>query len=103
LNRDFVQALAAMQQPAAQGKGTGSKEQAQAASEAKPAAEARANRAPDGSGKPVSENRKVEGYEMEESKPATGGGSAPIPWLFLLGFAVLVGLVAWGYRRGGRD
>jgi len=103
LNKEFIKALEAMQQPAAQGKGTGSKEQAQAASEAKPAAEARANRAPDGSGKPVSENRKVEGYEMEESKPATGGGSAPIPWLFLLGFAVLVGLVAWGYRRGGRD
>jgi cobaltochelatase CobN len=51
--------------------------------------------APDGSGK------KVEGYEMQ-NVAATGASSAPIPYLFLSGFLIAIGLVLWGWRRFGR-
>jgi len=47
--------------------------------------------APDGKGK------KVEGYEMQEVS-ASGGSSAPIPYLFIIGFLVFIGLIAWGFR-----
>jgi len=49
--------------------------------------------APDGSGK------RVEGYEMQDVSAATGASSAPIPYLFLIGFLVFIGLIAWGFRR----
>jgi len=49
--------------------------------------------APDGSGK------RVEGYEMQDVSAATGASSAPIPYLFLMGFLVFIGLIAWGFRR----
>lgn len=48
--------------------------------------------APDGSGK------KVEGYEMQDIN-ASGASSAPIPWLFLLGFLVFLGLIMLGWRK----
>lgn len=48
--------------------------------------------APDGKGK------KVEGYEMQDVS-ASGASSAPIPYLFLIGFLVFIGLIAWGFRR----
>ncbi|MFB3926228.1 MAG: cobaltochelatase subunit CobN [Syntrophales bacterium] len=51
--------------------------------------------APDGSGK------QVQGYEMQ-NVAATGASSAPIPYLFLLGFLIFTGLVLWGWRRFGR-
>ena len=42
----------------------------------------------------------VTGYEMKEVETAQqGGSSAPIPYLFLAGFLVFVGLIAWGFRR----
>lgn len=44
----------------------------------------------------------VEGFEIQEtSVPSAGGGgsSAPIPYLFIIGFIVFVGLVVVGYRR----
>ncbi len=47
-------------------------------------------KAPDGSGK----GEQVKGFEMKESgQPASGAASAPIPWLFMLGFALVVGLI----------
>ncbi len=49
--------------------------------------------APDGKGK------KVEGYEMQDVISATGASSAPIPYLFLIGFLAFIGLIAWGFRR----
>jgi cobaltochelatase CobN len=49
--------------------------------------------APDGKGK------KVEGYEMQDVSAATGASSAPIPYLFLIGFLIFIGLIAWGFRR----
>ncbi|MCL4536196.1 MAG: cobaltochelatase subunit CobN [Nitrospirae bacterium] len=48
---------------------------------------------PDGSGK------RVEGYEMQDVSAATGASSAPIPYLFLIGFLIFIGLIAWGFRR----
>jgi cobaltochelatase CobN len=48
--------------------------------------------APDGKGK------KVEGYEMQDVS-ASGSSSAPIPYLFLIGFLAFIGLIAWGFRR----
>ncbi len=48
--------------------------------------------APDGSGK------KVEGYEMQDVN-ASGASSAPIPYLFLIGFLVLIGLIAVGWKK----
>ncbi|MDI6781864.1 MAG: cobaltochelatase subunit CobN [bacterium] len=41
----------------------------------------------------------VTGYEMTDVDTAQGGSSAPIPYLFLAGFLVFVGLVALGFRR----
>ncbi|MDI6736039.1 MAG: cobaltochelatase subunit CobN, partial [bacterium] len=41
----------------------------------------------------------VKGYEMKDVNTTTGGSSAPIPYLFLAGFLVFVGLVALGFRR----
>ncbi|MFH1962358.1 MAG: hypothetical protein ABIJ30_05730, partial [bacterium] len=42
--------------------------------------------------------RVVKGYEMKDVA-ATGGASAPIPYLFLAGFLVFIGLIALGFRR----
>jgi len=60
-------------------------------------------RAPDGSGKGA-KGSQVAGYEVEEVKSgaaAGGASSAPIPWMFMAGFGVLVALAAWGFRKGG--
>jgi len=48
--------------------------------------------APDGSGK------RVEGYEMQEVS-ASGASSAPIPYLFLIGFLVFIGLIMYGFKK----
>ncbi|MEW6675695.1 MAG: cobaltochelatase subunit CobN [Nitrospirota bacterium] len=48
--------------------------------------------APDGSRKTVT------GYEMQEVN-ASGASSAPIPWLFLMGFLVFLGLILLGWKR----
>jgi cobaltochelatase CobN len=48
--------------------------------------------APDGKGK------KVEGYEMQNIT-ASGASSAPIPYLFFIGFLIFIGLIALGWRR----
>jgi cobaltochelatase CobN len=48
--------------------------------------------APDGKGK------NVEGYEIQDIN-ISGGSSAPIPYLFIIGFLVFIGLIAWGFRR----
>ncbi|MDP3049531.1 MAG: cobaltochelatase subunit CobN [Thermodesulfovibrionales bacterium] len=49
--------------------------------------------APDGRGK------KVEGYEMQDMSASSGGQSAPIPYLFLIGFLVFIGLIMFGFRK----
>lgn len=50
------------------------------------------SRTPGGKEKPVT------GYEVEETGPG-GGSSAPIPYLFLIGFVLFIGLIALGFRR----
>jgi len=40
----------------------------------------------------------IKGYEMKDVA-AAGGSSAPIPYLFLAGFLVFIGLIALGFRR----
>lgn len=110
LNRDFVKALEVMKMPegvrppeaAASQKASQSGGQSSAQSSPQSAGSTTGS-APDGSSKPAADT-KVEGFEMEEkSTAAAEASSAPIPWLFMLGFAALVGLVAWGFRRGGSD
>ncbi len=104
LNSGFVRALNAMKQvgsnPSAaqpgqprQGRTAGMKTAARGAS----------GRAPDGSGRGAKGTR-VAGYEVQEvGSGATAGGasSAPIPWMFMVGFAIFVALAAWGFRKGG--
>ncbi len=110
LNREFVKALEAMKKPesARNSEAAGSQKTTQSGKSAEQpspqAAEATASSAPDGTGKPTADT-KVEGFEMEETRSATAAASssAPIPWLFMVGFAAVVGLVAWGFRRGGSD
>jgi cobaltochelatase CobN len=36
---------------------------------------------------------------MKETSAAAGASSAPIPWLFMLGFLAFIGLIAWGFRK----
>ena len=52
--------------------------------------------APDGKGK------KVEGYEMQDINSQAGASSAPIPYLFLIGFLVFIGLIMFGFRKKHR-
>ncbi|MBU2226972.1 MAG: cobaltochelatase subunit CobN [Proteobacteria bacterium] len=47
---------------------------------------------------PGKKGQKVEGYEMQETG-APVSGSAPIPYLFILGFLIFVGLIALGFRK----
>lgn len=48
---------------------------------------------------PGGEVKKVEGYEMQDVSTPTGVSSAPIPYLFIIGFLAFIGLIAWGFRR----
>lgn len=47
---------------------------------------------------PDKEGQKVVGYEMQEVGTA-GSSSAPIPYLFILGFLIFVSLIAIGFRK----
>lgn len=44
-------------------------------------------------------SKKVEGYEMQDINSQAGASSAPVPYLFIIGFLVFVGLIALGFRR----
>ncbi len=44
----------------------------------------------------------IKGYEMKDVEPTAGGSSAPIPYLFLAGVVVFLGLIYWGWKRYGR-
>ncbi len=48
---------------------------------------------------PDERGKRVEGFEMQETTLEAGLSSAPIPYLFLLGFLVLIGLIAVGFKR----
>ncbi len=60
------------------------------------------SRAPDekGADKVTAEIKSVEGFEMQEAgAPSSAASSAPIPWLFVLGFLLVVGLVMLGFKK----
>ncbi|MFA7060954.1 MAG: cobaltochelatase subunit CobN [Pedobacter sp.] len=95
----FEQALKNMKQPDAGKNGKQGRQQTAQNAAQQSATKGTSGKAPDGSGK-AAKGKQVEGFEMQESgKPASGAASAPIPWLFILGFIVVVGLVATGFRR----
>ncbi len=85
--KGFMKALDAIKNPATQN--TNRRD----TKDARNRSGAMTGRAPDGRAKTV------EGYEMQEVGAQAGAASAPIPWLFLLGFIVFVGLVALGFRK----
>jgi len=94
----FKQALQDMKQPDA-GKSGQKAQQSAAQTTAQPSKQGANGAAPDGSGK-AAKGKQVEGFEMKETGgQQSGAASAPIPWLFMLGFAGVVGLVGWGFRR----
>ncbi len=47
---------------------------------------------------PDERGKKVEGFEIQDLNPQAGT-SAPIPYLFILGFGVFILIVMWGFRR----
>lgn len=56
------------------------------------------SRAPDG--KEAAKSKSVEGFEMQEvGAPTSAASSAPVPWIFILGFLLAVGLVTLGFKR----
>ncbi|MCL4456579.1 MAG: cobaltochelatase subunit CobN [Nitrospirae bacterium] len=81
----FMKALDKIQNPEQQNNRTAEQKTSTYSQQPKPA--------PDGSGK------RVEGYEMQDVNVTGGASSAPIPYLFLIGFLVFIGLIAWGFRR----
>lgn len=58
-----------------------------------------AQRAPKQNTNSSGKNKTVEGFEMSEAGVAAGASSTPIPWMFLLGFLVFIGLIAFGFRK----
>lgn len=95
LEQGFMKALDAMKQP--------ERTQAQARSgqtgqQEKPAAPM-TGRAPDGKKTAEAKTKIIDGFEMKEAGTAAGASSAPIPWLFMLGFLVFIGLIAFGFRK----
>jgi cobaltochelatase CobN len=103
LNREFVKALEVMKKPDAARSGEAAKGGRASGQASEQPAGSTTESAPDGSGKP-SESTHIEGLEMEETKPAAAyASSAPIPWLFLVGFLVAICLAAWGFRKGGSN
>jgi cobaltochelatase CobN len=85
--KGFMKSLDAIKNPSAQNTNLREMKDAKTRSGAMP------ERAPDGKGK------SVEGYEMKEVGSSAGAASAPIPYLFLIGFAVFAGLIIFGFRK----
>jgi cobaltochelatase CobN len=89
LERTFVKAHEAIKQPQSGGDSAGQQAMREAGAE----------RAPESAPKDSGKAKAVQGYEMKESTTAAGLSSAPIPWMFIGGFMVFIGLVAVGFRR----
>ncbi|MFA5074147.1 MAG: cobaltochelatase subunit CobN [Nitrospirota bacterium] len=47
---------------------------------------------------PGGKSKSVEGYEMQETS-AAGASSAPIPYLFIIGFLAFIGLIMLGFKK----
>ncbi len=101
LNQSFAKALADMKNPASNSSQDAAKSGKTSGQTAQNPVQGASGKAPDGSGKIVNKSD-VEGFEMVETRMSqSGASSAPIPWMFILGFAVVIGLVALGFRKGG--
>lgn len=103
LAQGFMKALDDMKQPD-RGKPFPTRQDRQAGKTQKTAVNGVSGRAPDGKGqaqaKAAAKTKAVEGFEMKETTAAAAGASsAPIPWLFMLGFLVFIGLIALGFRK----
>ncbi len=48
---------------------------------------------------PDESSKRVEGYEMQDIITQQGPSSAPIPYLFLFGFLIFIGLIMYGFRK----
>ncbi|MBU2262490.1 MAG: cobaltochelatase subunit CobN, partial [Proteobacteria bacterium] len=96
LEQGFMKALDSMKQPDRE---QPQPRQGQTGQKAASDSRAAAGRAPDGKETAAAKTKTVEGFEMKETQGAAGGSSAPIPWLFILGFLAFVGLVAFGFRK----
>lgn len=101
LNQSFTKALADMKNPASKNNQDAAKNGQASGQATQNPVEGASGKAPDGSGKAVNKSD-LEGFEMVETKMSqSGSSSAPIPWMFIGGFAVVIGLVALGFRKGG--
>jgi len=103
LNRGFLDALDAMKNTGkAQATSQSGAQKTGRENPVKAAARGVSGRAPDESGK-GSKSKQVAGYEVQDVSTAAAGGasSAPIPWMFMVGFGVFIALAAWGFRKGG--
>ena len=93
----FKQALQDMKQPDA-GKSGQKAQQSATQATVQPSKQGASGSAPDGSGK-AAKGKQVEGFEMQEAgAQLSGAASAPIPWLFILGFITVAGLVLLGFK-----
>jgi Cobalamin biosynthesis protein CobN and related Mg-chelatases len=99
LHPGFMQALQTMKQPDQGRAGQQARQPAAQKTAQQSSMRGTGGKAPDGSGKQA-KGKQVEGFEMQESgQAASGAASAPIPWLFMLGFAVAAGLFFAGFRK----
>lgn len=80
----FIKALDRVQNPPSNKPSSSHLKSSASISQTKPA--------PDGS------SQKVEGYEMQDMN-AAGASSAPIPYLYIIGFIAFISLIMWGWRR----
>jgi cobaltochelatase CobN len=104
LQQSFAKALDMMKKTDQGQQAKGARQSANASKVAKQtdrqAAKGRRNLAPDGEGAAKAKNKSVSGFEMQEAgAPASGATSASIPWMFVLGFIAVVGLVLIGFRK----
>jgi cobaltochelatase CobN len=104
LQRSFAQALDMMKKPDRGRRATVSRRSVNASQGAKQAgrrtAKAGRNPAPGEKGAVKAKSARVSGFEMQESgAPSSGASSASIPWMFIVGFLVVTGLVAIGFRK----
>jgi cobaltochelatase CobN len=97
LNGGFQQALRDMKEPASAS--TPAKGANQPGRQnPSPAASHRKEQARPSQAAPGGKTQMVEGYKMEDVGASPSAG-APIPYLFMLGFLVFVGLIAIGFRK----
>jgi cobaltochelatase CobN len=104
LQQSFAKALDMMKKPDQGQQAKGAHQSANASKGAKQAnrqtAKGRRNLAPDGQVSAKAKNKSVSGFEMQEAgAPASGASSASIPWMFIVSFVVVVGLVLIGFRK----